>query len=63
MRNNKLNPIFKNSLFEMLSKDPKRRIDLNEVKRRLSLQKFITIEEQPGRVVRGTVTTILPKKD
>jgi hypothetical protein len=39
----------------MLAKDPKRRITLEEVKRRLSLQKFITIEEQPPRVVRGSI--------
>ena len=43
VRNNRLNPIFKNTLFQMLTKDQKRRLEFNEIKRRLSLQKFISI--------------------
>ena len=49
MRDAKLNPILKNTLFEMMSKDGEKRLELNEVKRRLSLQKYIAAEG--GRVI------------
>jgi hypothetical protein len=42
VRAEKLNPILKNTLFEMMSKDPSKRLELMEAKRRLSLQKYIT---------------------
>lgn len=42
IRDSKLNPILKNTLFEMMSKDSEKRLELNEVKRRLSLQKYIS---------------------
>lgn len=45
-RNSRINPIFKNSLFEMLNKDPTKRINLGEVRNRLSLQKYIHTEER-----------------
>lgn len=50
VRDTKLNPILKNTLFEMMSKDAEKRLELNEVKRRLSLQKYIT-SETGGKVV------------
>lgn len=46
VRNPRINPIFKNSLFEMLNKDPTKRINFNEVRGRLSLQKYIHREER-----------------
>ena len=52
VRNNRINSIFKNTIFEMMAKDNKRRIPFVEVKRRLALQQFIIIEEsgdQPRR--------------
>ena len=49
VRDAKLNPILKNTLFEMMSKDGEKRLELNEVKRRLSLQKYIAAEG--GRVI------------
>ena len=39
-----MNPILKNTLFEMMNKEPSKRLDLIEAKRRLSLQKYITTE-------------------
>jgi hypothetical protein len=44
VRDVKINPILKNTLFEMMSKDPEKRLELAEVKRRLSLQKYISAE-------------------
>ena len=44
VRDTELNPILKNTLFEMMSKDSDKRIELIEAKKRLSLQKFITSE-------------------
>lgn len=52
VRNNRTNPIFKNSLFEMLSKDPRRRIAFTEIRRRLSLQQFIVLEEEGQQDIR-----------
>jgi hypothetical protein len=46
-----MNPILKNTLFEMMSKDANKRLELLEAKRRLSLQKYISSEG------RGSVTT------
>ena len=51
MRGDKLNPILKNTLFEMMNKETNKRLELVEAKRRLSLQKYITAEG------RSTVTT------
>lgn len=48
VRDTRLNPILKNTLFEMMSKDPSKRIELAEAKRRLSLQRYILSE---GRAV------------
>lgn len=42
-----MNPILKNTLFEMMSKDVEKRLDLLEAKRRLSLQRYITSEGKP----------------
>jgi len=44
VRGEKLNPILKNTLFEMMNKEPSKRLELVEAKRRLSLQKYITAE-------------------
>ena len=44
VRDTELNPILKNTLFEMMSKEAEKRIELREAKKRLSLQKFITSE-------------------
>lgn len=41
VRDTSLNPILRNTLFEMMSKDPAKRLDLGEAKRRLSLQRYI----------------------
>lgn len=41
VRDHKLNPILKNTLFEMMNKEPSKRLELGETKRRLSLQKYI----------------------
>lgn len=46
IRNNKLNPIFKNALFEMVAKEPTKRQEFAEIKRRLSLQRFITSDDK-----------------
>lgn len=51
VRGDKLNPILKNTLFEMMNKEPNKRLDLLEAKRRLSLQKYISSES------RSTITT------
>lgn len=48
VRDTRLNPILKNTLFEMMSKDPTKRLELGEAKRRLSLQRYILSE---GRAV------------
>lgn len=48
VRDTRLNPILKNTLFEMMSKDPSKRLELAEAKRRLSLQRYILSE---GRAV------------
>ena len=48
VRDTRLNPILKNTLFEMMSKDPAKRLELGEAKRRLSLQRYILSE---GRAV------------
>lgn len=41
-----MNPIFKNTLFEMLYKDANKRVTLKEVKDRVLLQKQIRREER-----------------
>jgi hypothetical protein len=46
VRDSKLNPILKNTLFEMMNKDPSKRLELQETKRRLSLQKYIASESK-----------------
>lgn len=46
VRNNRINPIFKNCLFDMLTKDSRRRMAFTEIRRRLSLQQFIVLEEE-----------------
>jgi len=46
VRDTKLNPILKNTLFEMMNKDPLKRLELHETKRRLSLQKYIASESK-----------------
>ena len=46
VRDAKLNPILKNTLFEMMNKDPSKRLELHETKRRLSLQKYIASESK-----------------
>ena len=46
VRDAKLNPILKNTLFEMMNKDSTKRLELNETKRRLSLQKYIASESK-----------------
>lgn len=48
VRDTRLNPILKNTLFEMMSKDASKRLELAEAKRRLSLQRYILSE---GRAV------------
>ena len=44
IRDPNVNPISKNSLFEMMYKDPSKRLELSETKKRLSLQKYIALE-------------------
>ena len=51
MRGDKLNPILKNTLFEMMNKEPNKRLDIVEAKRRLSLQKYITSESRSSVTV------------
>ena len=46
VRDARLNPILKNTLFEMMNKDPSKRLELHETKRRLSLQKYIASESK-----------------
>jgi len=46
VRDAKLNPILKNTLFEMMNKEPLKRLELHETKRRLSLQKYIASESK-----------------
>lgn len=46
VRNNRINPIFKNCLFDMFAKDPRRRLAFSEIKRRLSLQHLIAMDEE-----------------
>ena len=46
VRDAKLNPILKNTLFKMMNKDSMKRLELNETKRRLSLQKYIASESK-----------------
>lgn len=58
MRGDKLNPILKNTLFEMMNKEPNKRLDIVEAKRRLSLQKYITSESRSS----VTVTSRLARK-
>lgn len=41
VRDTSLNPILRNTLFEMMSKDPNKRLEIGEAKRRLSLQRYI----------------------
>lgn len=43
-----MNPILRNTLFEMMSKDPAKRLELSEAKRRISLQRFIVGEGRGG---------------
>jgi hypothetical protein len=52
VRGEKLNPILKNTLFEMVNKDPTKRLELSEAKRRLSLQRYITAEGQSSMSAR-----------
>ena len=58
MRGDKLNPILKNTLFEMMNKEPNKRLDIVEAKRRLSLQKYITSESRSS----VTVTSRIARK-
>ena len=46
VRNTVMNPIYKNALFEMIKKDPSRRITFKEIKQRLSLQKYINMDQR-----------------
>lgn len=48
VRNSKINPIYKNALFEMLKKDAAKRIDFKESKQRLSLQNYLRYEQRPN---------------
>lgn len=48
VRDTTLNPILRNTLFEMMSKDQSKRLDLGEAKRRLSLQRYIVSEGRAG---------------
>lgn len=54
VRGDKLNPILKNTLFEMMNKDPNKRLELVEAKRRLSLQKYIASESRGTTASRAT---------
>lgn len=60
VRGEKLNPILKNTLFEMMNKEPSKRLELIEAKRRLSLQKYITVE---GRSSASTHTRIVRRHE
>ena len=62
VRDSKLNPILKNTLFEMMSKDSEKRLELNEVKRRLSLQKYITSDTGSKVVVTSSRISEQTKK-
>lgn len=55
VRGDKLNPILKNTLFEMMNKEPNKRLELLQAKRRLSLQKYISSE---GRSSTTTTTRL-----
>jgi hypothetical protein len=44
IRDEKLNPILKKTLFEMMNKEPANRLELVETRRRLSLLKYTTTE-------------------
>lgn len=46
VRNTKMNPIFKNALFEILIRDSAKRLDFGEITRRLSLQRYITTDNK-----------------
>lgn len=48
VRDTSLNPILRNTLFEMMSKEPSKRLELSEAKRRLSLQRYIVSEGRAG---------------
>jgi hypothetical protein len=44
IRDEKLNPILKKTLFEMMNKEPANRLELVETRRNLSLLKYTTTE-------------------
>jgi hypothetical protein len=48
VRDTSINPILRNTLFEMMSKDPNKRLELDEAKRRLSLQRYIISDGRAG---------------
>lgn len=48
VRSSKMSPIYKNALFEMLKKDPSKRIDFKDAKKRLSLQDYLKYEQRPN---------------
>jgi len=56
VRGESLNPILKNTLFEMMNKEPTKRLDLLEAKRRLSLQKYITTESRSTLTITSRTT-------
>lgn len=53
VRNPRLNPIYKNTIYELMFKDPKRRITLADALKRISLHQFIKIDEQ-SKVTKGS---------
>jgi hypothetical protein len=48
VRDNSLNPIIRNTIFEMMAKDPAKRLEFKEAERRLSLQRYIVSEGRSG---------------
>lgn len=47
VRDGKMNPILKNTLFEMMSKNAEKRLELGQARRRLNLQRYISAESRP----------------
>lgn len=48
VKDSSMNPILRNTIFEMMSKDPAKRLELSEAKRRLSLQRYIVTDNKGG---------------
>lgn len=51
VRNTNINSMLKNTLFDLISRDANKRIDLTEARKRLGLQALITAEERGTRKI------------